>query len=251
MEFRIVKTKKERKRLYVNKLAAADRQLGLAIRLFFLAEDSLGIFTLANAAYGIYADLLRKNGKSEWEWPIQYGLLRAAYDLAHGVLTEQELNVLTCGNEVGLSTLLEVSRLFSDRPDLQPEDVSVPGLGANAYQDWLALRRPGNFLKHADRDSGQLLDEAEIEVEEVILRAVAASLHLNAPFTPEKEFFYSAMIALGNIDQPGEISPTTAVLCAHEAHEIMELGRRNLCGHLLISDVIIDRERAASRMERL
>jgi hypothetical protein len=48
-------------RIYLNKLAAAQRQLCAAIRLFFAGEDELAVHTVASAAYRVLSDL-RKSG---------------------------------------------------------------------------------------------------------------------------------------------------------------------------------------------
>ena len=50
---------------HVTKLAAAERQLSAAIRMFFAGEDELAIHTVASAAYRIIADLKSSRGKDE------------------------------------------------------------------------------------------------------------------------------------------------------------------------------------------
>ena len=67
---KVVGVEEGRGHILVNKLAAGERQLSAAIRLYFLEEDGLAIFTLANAAYGIFSDLLEKRGILEHDAPI-------------------------------------------------------------------------------------------------------------------------------------------------------------------------------------
>ncbi len=244
---RLIKRSGKSTKLYINKLAVAERQLGAAIRLFFMEEDELAIHTIASAAYNVYADLLKVRGKEEWKFPLEYGILRAAYDLAHGELDKSEL-IAEFGNDAA-SVILKISDSFSENPVLVPEDVTLVGVPESLRSDWHDLRRPANFLKHADKDHAGLLDTDSLETEEIILRAINASLHLNADFTKEKEFFYSAMYALGKMKDPPKKPLLIWVLTAYEPEEIMQLGRQNLCDNLDDSDIEIDHDRAKMRMK--
>ena len=49
----------------MTKLAAAQRQLCAAIRMFFDGEDELAVHTVASAAYGILRDLKAERGRDE------------------------------------------------------------------------------------------------------------------------------------------------------------------------------------------
>lgn len=234
--------------VFINKLAAAERQLAAAIRLYFLREDKLATHTVANAAYGIFSDLLSKRGKNEFSFPLEYGLVRLAFDIASGTIVDptflSELNAE--GNE-------EIRRLidaFRGDPSLSPDQVSIELVGDHELKsDWYSLRHPANFLKHADRDAARLLDSSTLETEEILIRAINSSLHLNQPLTKEKEYFYAAMYALGKLCDPPREPISIWVLMSFEPEEVMELGKRNLCGHLIASNVPIDFERAKLRMK--
>ncbi|MGB7543810.1 MAG: hypothetical protein WBM28_17555, partial [Burkholderiales bacterium] len=52
-------------RLHVTKLAAAERQLRAAIRLYFAGEDELALHTVASAVYRLLADLKTERGMDE------------------------------------------------------------------------------------------------------------------------------------------------------------------------------------------
>ena len=52
-------------RVHVTKLAAAQRQLRAAIRMFFAGEDELAVHTVASAAYRILADFKSERGRDE------------------------------------------------------------------------------------------------------------------------------------------------------------------------------------------
>ena len=66
----------------VNKLEAAHRQLGVAIRLHFIDDDPCSVLTLAGAAAGVFADLVEKKAPQEWwdkrAWEAN-GITRKAY----------------------------------------------------------------------------------------------------------------------------------------------------------------------------
>ena len=52
-------------KIHVTKLAAAQRQLRAAIRMFFSGEDELAIHTVASAAYRVLSDLKMERGRDE------------------------------------------------------------------------------------------------------------------------------------------------------------------------------------------
>lgn len=52
-------------RIHVTKLAAAQRQLRAAIRMFFSGEDELAVHTVVSASYRIIADLKCARGQDE------------------------------------------------------------------------------------------------------------------------------------------------------------------------------------------
>ena len=52
-------------KIYVTKLAAAQRQLCAAIRMFFAGEDELAVHTVASAAYRVLSDLKAERGRDE------------------------------------------------------------------------------------------------------------------------------------------------------------------------------------------
>lgn len=52
-------------KLHITKLAAAERQLRAAIRMYFSGEDDLAIHTVASATYRLLADLKAERGLEE------------------------------------------------------------------------------------------------------------------------------------------------------------------------------------------
>ena len=96
---------------------------------------------------------------------------------------------------------------------------------------WQKKRRSSNFLKHADQDAENLLDEAAINNEEMIFEAISFSLHLNMKPTYVKRFFCCAMIAFGK--QKGNDKKPFGLefmMAGMSTDQIMALGRSKLCG---------------------
>ena len=51
--------------IHVTKLAAAKRQLCVAVRIYFAGEDELAVHTVASAAYRLISDLKSQRGRGE------------------------------------------------------------------------------------------------------------------------------------------------------------------------------------------
>lgn len=229
--FRLVNTKSDSGKLFVNKLAAAERQLSAAIRLYFLEEDKLAIHTIGHAAYTIYFDLLRGRGRNGATVTAEIGVLYLAYDFSKGRISEED-----CAKAGLVGDLFKyLTEIFLENPSLHPKDADVHGLDTlvkrlgDVEVDLKKLRNPANYLKHADRDPFELIDVAKFETEEILIRAIDLSFHMNAPYTQEKDFFYASMFALGKMKDPPIDNPTVAWLIECNREEVMALGRLNLC----------------------
>lgn len=126
----------------ITKLAAAEKQIDTAIRLFFENRDHLSAYTLANASREITDDIIQQR-KDE--------------------IFEAESARLGDPEKVRLSYREQF------RDCIKPE----------FFECWLRLsRKRRNFLKHADRDpDGQMEDLTPKELALIILFA-AWNLHL-------------------------------------------------------------------------
>lgn len=235
-------------RVYINKLSAAERQLSSAIRMYFLEEDVLAIHTVASAAWNLYTDLLRRRGKDPAAYDRVYGILRTARDHIEGVLSKEDLENL--GPE-SLQQLTPYIDFLNENPDLNLDEIRVSGRSDLVRKFWNEKRKSYNFLKHADRDHAKLLDQSEVNNEDLILRAIVSSLHLNCQFTAEKEFFWSAMYAFEKLDNPPAEPSLIWVLKGHSSEEIMVLARRNLCYTRFNDGFDIDFDAASDRTEQL
>lgn len=213
-------------RTFLNKLAAGERHLSEAIRMYFLEIDPLAIHVVASCAHNIFADLLSARNKDPTVHGVLYGLFRAARDLNEGAMTEDELFAKGIGP---IETVQELSEFLRLHPnfDIDEMETSAPKEFARAY--WADRRRSYNYLKHADRDGNSLLDESTINNEAVILDAMNCAQHLNMKHNAEKHFFFCVMICLGHIEGNKEKPFDLEYLMADlTKDEMLALGRRNL-----------------------
>ena len=223
----LIKGDREKGRTFINKLSVGERHLAAAIRMYFLNVDPLATHIVSSAAHNILADLLKDRGKDASIQGVTYGLLRAAKDLHRGQITEDEIR---SWGEGALSLVKQCSNLFEDDSpfDIDKFSTSAPSSFSRAY--WTDRRRSYNYLKHADRDAKELLDEAMINNEDTIVHAIVCSQHLNMKHTAEKHFFFCAMISLGklkgSVEKPFDLE---LLMSGMSAEEIMALGRSNLC----------------------
>ena len=222
----IVKNEREKGRKYINKLSVGERQLAAAIKMYFLEMDPLAIHTVSSAAHNILADLMKNRGKDASIHGFIVGLFSAAKDLHEGKINEEEISTWGDGE---IELVKQYRSLFEVNPDFNIDGISSSAPPDYARLYWANRRRSYNYLKHADRDAREFLDESALNTEDTIFQAIACSQHLNMKVTTEKYFFYCAMIALGKLNnddkQPFELA---LLMSGMPEEEIMALGRRFL-----------------------
>ena len=150
-------TKMTGSHVHVTKLAAAQRQLRAAIRLFFAAEDELAVHTVASAAYRLIADLKNERGRDE---VADYYLISVFYvvrDYRRGTLPNHFAD-----DPEAMKWIREMAEQLPITESTKVEDVRVSVSPETARQYWLKRNRVANFLKHADRD-----DRAHVSLDEV------------------------------------------------------------------------------------
>ena len=145
-------------KVYVTKLAAAQRQLCAAIRMFFDGEDELAVHTVASAAFGILRDLKAERGRDEAADNYLNAVFYAVRDYRRGTLP---------GYLADDSQMMKWIRDMANRMPIsassQYEDVAAsvsPGL---AQDFWRKRNAVSNFLKHADRDAKSHISLDEVD----------------------------------------------------------------------------------------
>jgi hypothetical protein len=122
----------------ITKASAAQRQIDAAIRLLFSGEDSLAVHTVAAAGCGLIRDLA--NTIKPW-------------------LAGQEHRAALAGVYQGfLGRSPTEGEIHRDLPKLERLMRT-------------ARNRPVNFLKHADRDPNDLLNENDVKTDHLLLEA--------------------------------------------------------------------------------
>ena len=156
-------------KVYVTKLAAAQRQLCAAIRMFFAGEDELAIHTVASAAYQILRDLKAKRGRNEAADHYLNMIFYAVRDYRRGTLPDY------------IATDPEMMQLVRDMADRLPitassnfNDVTATVPQNVAQEFWQKRNAVSNFLKHADRDAKSHISLEDVDNLNLLLQASGA-----------------------------------------------------------------------------
>ena len=155
----------------MTKLAAAQRQLLAAIRMFFDGEDELAVHTIASAAYRILADIKRNRGLDEvndvWRATLFYSV-EASID---GSLPTE-----LAESKEFMSLLAEVVDQVPNWESLSYEDFKVALPNGYVKKWWRWWNFPSNFLKHADQDHDALLPLNKVN-NVLLLMAASSAYH--------------------------------------------------------------------------
>lgn len=144
--------------LYINKLAAAKRQLQAAIRMYFMPEDELAVHTVAAAAYGLLKDIKSHRGMSEAADAYLISVFYLVRDFHRGTLP----NHMTSDPTFMAQVKSIADQLSAITADSKLSDVRTYITPALERQYWNDTNRAANFLKHADRDVEKTLSVDEL-----------------------------------------------------------------------------------------
>jgi len=155
--------------LHIPKLAAAQRQLCAAIRMFFAGEDELAIHTVASAAYRIIADLKSKRGRDEVGDYYLTGLFYVIRDYRRGTLPNQVTD-----NPEAMKWIQEVAEQLPITASMKYEDIRGSVSEETARKWWQKRNKVSNFLKHANRDAKANISLQEVDNLELLTQALAS-----------------------------------------------------------------------------
>lgn len=159
--------------IYVTKLAAAQRQILAAIRMFFAQEDELAVHTVASAGYRILRDIKKNRGHDEvndvWRATLFYSV--KAY-------IDGELSTELAESKEWMSIMAEIVYQIPNWESLSFEDFKVALPDGYAKKYWRWWNRPSNFLKHADQDYDGLLPLNEVNNLLLLMAACSAYFDL-------------------------------------------------------------------------
>jgi hypothetical protein len=166
----------------VSKIAAAQRQLDAAIRMFFDREDELATHTVAAAAFQIFRDLTQKRGIHFTGELFKWGILNLAKQYAAGTMPPQQRALIEGSDFIKMiEPLIADIRKRGDKVDVGHIRVTL----SKQREHKLWLSEITNFLKHADRDASNFLSTDRLDNEKILTASCSAYLELMKQPTPE------------------------------------------------------------------
>ena len=141
----------------ITKRTAAQRQIDAAIRILFSGEDALAVHTVVAAAHRIVLDLTEKRNLAPWTESIKE--------------TIATLYLQQFGETIPIHKLQHWATQF-EKKKLRPY-----------------LNHPANFLKHADQDAGEVLDQDSLQTDTLLLASCVTYAKLGLEYTPEMKAF--------------------------------------------------------------
>ena len=132
--------------LHITKLAAAERQLRAAIRLYFDEEDELAVHTVAAAACQLLADLKAERGlddAADWYLTSFFYVVR---DYRRGTLPKH-----LAEDPAFRDWVAELAEKLPITAETEPDSISVTVSRKAAKEYWDQRHKVANFLKEAEK----------------------------------------------------------------------------------------------------
>lgn len=148
----------------ITKHSAAQRQNDAAIRMLFSGEDSLAVHTVVAAAHRIVLDLAEKRDLAPYTESIRKTI---------ATLYRQQF-----GETIPIHKLQHWATQF-EKWNFRPY-----------------LNHPANFLKHADEDAGEVLDQDSLQTDTLLLASCVTYAKLGLEYTPEMKAFFRWHLAV-------------------------------------------------------
>ena len=160
-------------KIHVTKLAAAQRQLCEAIRMFFAGADELAVHTVAAAAYRVLSDLKAKRGRDEAGDNYLNMVFYAVRDYRRGTLPDYLAN-----DPKVMGWIRDMADRLPITASSKFEDI-VASVSPDVAQDfWRKRNAVANFLKHADRDAEPSISLEDVDNLQLLMQALSAYLDL-------------------------------------------------------------------------
>lgn len=213
-------------KVHITKLAAAQRQLRAAIRLFFADEDELAIHTIAAAAYRLITDLKAARGRNEAADTHLVSIFYAVRDFRRGTLSKH----IADDSEM-MSWVAEMAEKLPITSESKIEDITAY-IGDEATRAfWRNRNEASNFLKHADKDSQGLLSLEKVDNFILLMQAAGAYVDISKnDLGPE-----GLILWLYSTVQQGEVEtlPEKFKSIGERLLQVEGIERRGLCYALI------------------
>ncbi len=240
----------------IRKMAAAQRQIDAAIRMYLSEEDKLAVYTVAAAALKILRDVMKGRGRSfvaeQWQGTLvslARNLLEnrpsAALDYVHNHAPDMYQAVQILAEKI--------KEREQDGNRVRTNDLGHVTVSVGVESEYARrVDLPANFLKHADRDAHGHWEEGGFAEEPILLDACEAYHNVMSRITPEMLVFMTLLwiekgdLAIGTNE---ESFPYPWQVVAKALEGVASSERRAACTHLLTEkkDVISDLLRASWR----
>lgn len=212
--------------IYITKIAAADRQLRAAIRMFFYREDDLAIHTLGSAAYQIVNDLKQHRGRDEVGDLYRRGIFYLVLDYQRGTLP-----AAVAKNPETVKWVAEMAKKLQIDENSKIEDLEAEASRSLIREFWKKQNLASNYLKHANRDPETPLDLKEID-NVALLSQLATAYNELVPqaISNESLVLFSYVSALHGMDQS---LPEDVAWVAEQLQGLNDDDRLVLCSRLI------------------
>lgn len=155
--------------VHITKLAAAQRQLRAAIRLYFANEDELATHTVASAAYRLISDLKAARGMNEAADSYLVSIFDVVRSYRRGTLPKHILE-----NPEMMRWVTEMAEQMPIRADSTRDELTVR-IGTEAERAfWRKRNEASNFLKHADKDAQTHIELEKFDNLQLLMQTMAA-----------------------------------------------------------------------------
>jgi hypothetical protein len=158
-------------KVHITKLAAAQRQLRAAVRMFFAGEDELAVHTVASAAYRLLADLKTDRGRDEVGDFYLTSIFYCVRDFRRGTLPSNLAN-----NPEMMAWIREMAEMLPITADSKFSDAVASVPVSLAREFWQKRNAVSNFLKHADRDAKAHIALDDVDNLQLLMHAYSAYL---------------------------------------------------------------------------
>lgn len=160
--------------VFVNKLAAASRQLRCAIRLYFAKEDELAIHTMAVAAYRTICSLKSHQWRQEPGATYLTGLFFTIRSYRRGTLSN-----IFVDDPKTMNWIRKMAEILPITATSRLEDVRAYVSSDSAKQYWKEQEIITNFLQHADYDEHRIYSMEEVNNLDLLMRVTSSYLELD------------------------------------------------------------------------
>lgn len=183
-------------KIHITKLAAAERQLRSAIRMYFAGEDELAVHTVASAAYRLLADLKAERGMDEAATVYLASIFYVVRDYRRGNLPKE-----MASDPEFMKWAQEMAEQLPIRADTKFEEVSVTLPRELVGQFWNQRNKVANFLKHADRDSQASIPLDEVDNLTLLMQCYRAYMDITREDLGNEGFVFQLFIGVKRFER--------------------------------------------------